>query len=65
MVEIILITPAGRDEVEATPENAVFAARTIWDEALDVNPTSEFRRAMMLIFAVGGRAVRCFEGTRP
>ena len=67
MIEVTLTHTSGlRDAAEAdTPEDALFAARTIYDEMREANPIQGFHRGMVVRFAVDGRSVRVCEGTRP
>lgn len=66
MITVTLHTPAGRDEAEAdTPEAAIFAARTLWDEAVTTKPVQGFTRACSVVFTVDDKIVRRLEGIRP
>lgn len=68
VIEVTLIYHNGRrDTAEAdTPENAVFAGRTLWDEAAATSPErfAPCERDFTLIFAVDGKTV-CIFKTRP
>lgn len=68
MIEITLIDPAEgtRDVAEAeTPEDAVFAGRTLWDEWCAEHPYQGWSRRLILVFAHNGKTIRMYEGTRP
>ena len=65
MIEIILLKKGdviARAEAE-TPEDALFAARTLWDE--EMNGLQLDTRNMAIYFMVDAQLVRAFEGRRP
>ena len=67
MIEVTVTHSSGlRDAAEAdTPEDAVFAGRTLFDEACDVSPDQGFRRSLRVQFLVDGQSVWAWVGTRP
>ncbi len=67
MIEVTLTHPSGlRDVAEADdPESALFAARTLFDEAREANPYQGFQRGLTVAFLVDGKAVRSYTGARP
>lgn len=67
MITVTVQSVIGRDEAEAaTPEDAVFAARTMYDEQCAAHPIQGFHRTIQTTFIVDGKVVRSFsEGTRP
>ena len=67
MIEVTVTHSSGlRDAAEAdTPEDALFAARTLYDEMREANPIQGFHRGIVTLFSVDGKAVRVYEGTWP
>jgi hypothetical protein len=47
------------------PETAVFAAQTMWDDALRATCCQGYEKTMRATFAVDGALVRMIEGRRP
>lgn len=47
------------------PETAVFAAQTLYDDAVNAMPVQGIDRATRCVFFVGGKMVRMVEGHRP
>jgi hypothetical protein len=46
-------------------ETAVFAAQTLWDDAVTAMDTQGATRAMRVVFSTNGVLVRMIEGRRP
>lgn len=66
MIEILVIRAGLTDRAEAdTPENALYAARRLFDEAWERCPVQGASRAITTVFVVGGRHCRSVEGRRP
>jgi hypothetical protein len=65
---IVVTGPGGRRaEAEAdTPENALLAARQVWDEVYDSTVSGRLaRKAMTVTFSYDGEFVRSVSGQRP
>lgn len=66
VIEVIVTRAGLTDRAEATsPENALYAARTLWDEAWARCPVQGATRAITTIFTVDGQHCRTVEGRRP
>lgn len=68
MIEVILSVAGTREacvfDID-TPERAVFAARTLWDDYRRENERQGVSRTMTTAFIVDGSVVRTIEGKRP
>ena len=67
LIEITLTDALGRtDRIEAdTLEDAIYGARTIFDESCSAYPYQGWREKLTLAFWVAGQPVRVLRGVRP
>lgn len=65
-IEVTVESPSGRDVAECeTAEDALYAARTLFDEARGDKPVQGFTASIVTTFRVDGKVVRMYEGRRP
>jgi hypothetical protein len=67
MIEVILFSHDERvaDAEALSPEAALLAARTMWDDHCKAFPYQGVHRALRIYFMVDGVLVRMVEGNRP
>lgn len=66
MIEVLVIRAGLTDRAEAdTPENALCAARTLFDEAWQRCAVQGATRSITTVFVVDGTHCRTVEGRRP